>query len=85
MKYLLLNPGVEAQLWTINRKLTGNFPAQVDDEAIRSFSSYPEGPLWCSRYVRPVRKTSTISVFIPRISVHERMHAGARIQLRNQE
>lgn len=81
VKYLSLNPSVEAQLWTINRELTGNFPVQVDDEAIRSFSSYPEGP----RYVRPARKASTISVSIPRISVHGRMHAGARIRLSNQE
>jgi hypothetical protein len=85
VKYLSLNPGIEAQLWTINRERAGNFPAQVDDEAIRSFSSYPEGPLWCSRYVRPGRKTSTMSVSIPRISVHGRMHAGARIRLRNQK
>ena len=77
MTYLSLNLGIEAQLWTINCELTGNFPAQVDDEAIRSVSSYSEGPLWCSWYVRSGRKTSTMPVSIPRIVVHGRMHAGA--------
>ena len=77
MTYLSLNLGIKAQLWTIHRELTGNFPAQVDDEAIRSVSSYPEDLLWCSRYVRSGRKTSTMPVSIPRIVVHGQMHAGA--------
>jgi hypothetical protein len=51
-----------AHLGTIQRELTGNFTAQMDDEAIRIFSSYPAGPPWCSRYVRPGRKISIISI-----------------------
>jgi len=56
-------------LGTMQRGLTGNFPAQMDDEAIRNCSSDPAGPPWCSRYVRPGRKTSTISISSRRISV----------------
>ena len=46
----------------MQRELTGNTPAQMDDEAIRIFSSYPAGAPWCSRYVCPGRKTSTVSI-----------------------
>lgn len=40
VKYLSLNPGVEAQLRTINRELTVNFPVKMDDGAIRIFTGY---------------------------------------------
>ena len=50
-------------LVTMQRELTGNTPAQMDDEAIRIFSSDPAGPPWCSLYVRLGRKTSIISIW----------------------
>ena len=56
-------------LGTMQRELTGNFPAQMDDEAIRNCSSDPAGLPWGSWYVRPGRKTSTISISSRSISV----------------
>jgi len=50
-------------------ELTGNTPAQIDEEAIRNCSSDPAGPPWGSRYVRPGRKTSTVSISSRSISV----------------
>lgn len=40
VKYLSLNPGIEAHLRTIHRELTVNFPVKMDDGTIRIFTGY---------------------------------------------
>jgi hypothetical protein len=85
VKYLSLNPGVEAQVWTINRELTGNLLARVDDEAIRSFSSYPEGLLWCSRLFVRVGSHLQCLYLSREFRCTDGCTRGARIRLGNKE